>query len=194
MTVLTNVSGADMIKCSAPGNDTVVTGHTGLGDLLVIKFCGYPGCGRVAIIALCHGRQVVEVFTGADDAIMAGIATSKHLQMIHTLQGGPDIGGVTVLADIGAGDVIETLAFGDDRVMTGGTCFGDLLMIKVGRCPCSGAVTIITLSHCWQVVDGFALADATVVATVTTAQYLEVIHLCRRFPCVGGMTIFTDIG
>jgi len=114
--------------------------------------------------------------------------------MIHTFQGSPDIGGVTVLADVGAADVIGTFTFGDDTVMAGGTGLGDLLVIKVGRCPGRGAVTVVALCIGWQMIVVFACSNDSVVATVTGTQYLQVVNLGGRLPYVGSMTIFTHIG
>lgn len=51
---------------------------------------------------------------------------------------------MTVFANIGAADVIKTLAGRTDSIMTTATVFGDSSMVKARRNPGRGRVAIVT--------------------------------------------------
>ena len=77
---------------------------------------------------------MIEVLTRGCDAVMATVAGTQDLQVIHQDHGVPQVGGMTVFADVGGTDVVERLANGGDAVVATHTAFGgDVLVVEIGR-------------------------------------------------------------
>ena len=88
----------------------------------------------MAVIALCRGRQVVEVFAHGGDTVMTARTSTQHLEVIDRDRRIPQVGRVTIFTNIGGADVIQALAGGRHTIVAIATTLGrDVLMIKVGR-------------------------------------------------------------
>jgi len=80
---------------------------------------------------------------------------------------------VTILTNIGGCDVVERLTSGRDTVMAVATTLGfNILMIKVGRYPAGGTMTVITLCRGRQVIQILAHGSNTIMTTAAGAQHL----------------------
>ena len=71
-----------MIAVFAGGGYTVVTARTITGDIGVIKTGGCPRPGRVALIALCAGAEMVWMFACRNHTVMATAAIADNRSMI----------------------------------------------------------------------------------------------------------------
>ena len=133
-----------LITC--PSMRIVTTDTTLGGDILVIEVGRQPAITAVTIIALCCGGQVVQVLTHGGNAVVAAVTGPEHLEVIHQDDWIPQVGGMTVLADVGRIDVIQTFTSGRHTIVAGTATFrGDVLMVKVGGQPTGGTMTVITL-------------------------------------------------
>jgi len=170
--VITNICRVDVVEAFTGGNNTIMTGHTRLSNLFVIKVRRCPCGAAVTVITLSHSGQMIGIFTLGNNTIVATVTRAQYLQMIDLGCGFPRISGVAVLTDIGSTDVFETLAGGDDAVMAGCTGLGCLLVIKLGGYPGCRRVAVITLRRGWQVIEIFTGADDAIMAGITTSKYL----------------------
>ena len=77
---------------------------------------------------------MIKVFTHGRDAIVATATGAQHLEVIDCDGWIPQVGAVTVFADIGGADVIERFASRGHAIMAITTGLrGDVLVIEVGR-------------------------------------------------------------
>ncbi len=76
-------------------------------DILVVKIRRNPTVTTMAIIALCRGRQVIQVLAHGGDAIMTTAAGAQHLEVINRYHRIPQIGRVTVFTDVSGCNVVE---------------------------------------------------------------------------------------
>ena len=77
---------------------------------------------------------MIEVLTHGRDAVVATGTGTEYLQMIHLDHRVPQVGGMTVFANIGRADVVQALADSSHAVVATHTAFGgDVLMVKIGR-------------------------------------------------------------
>ena len=53
------------------------------GDVLVVEVGRQPTGGTMAIIALCRGRQVIQILTHGGEAVMTTAAGAQHLEVIN---------------------------------------------------------------------------------------------------------------
>ncbi len=103
-------------------------------NILVIEVGRNPAGGTVTVIALRRGRQVIQVLAHGGDAVMATAAGAQHLEVVHGYHGIPQVGRVTVLADIGSCDMIERLTGGRHTIVAVTTALSsNILVIEVGR-------------------------------------------------------------
>ena len=91
--------------------------------------------------------------------------------------------------------MVLILALRDDSVMAVCASTGhNLGMVKGSRQPCIGGVTVITFRRCGQVIGRQTVRNHPVMTAGTATEYLEVIHLCDRFPHAGGVAVFAHLG
>jgi len=69
--VLADIAGLNMGLALAGCLDTVVAAEAVATDVYVIKIGGQPGRGRVAVIAGIAAGDVVRVFAGCGEAVVA---------------------------------------------------------------------------------------------------------------------------
>ena len=131
--VLADVGRTDMVETLAGRGHAVVTGATGFSGRGMIKARRQPGIGRVTVITLCGGRQVLNILTFGSDTVMATRTSTQHLEVIDRHRRNPCGVVVTVLADVGRTDMVERLAGGGHAVVTGATGFSGGGVIEVCR-------------------------------------------------------------
>ena len=98
---------------------------------------------------------------------------------------------MTVFTYVGCVDMCKAFAGSHDTVMTVDTGVGDTGVIKVGRQPAIGRVTVIALRQSRYMIHWLAVGGNPVMATRTATQYLEVIHRHRRCPYIGAVAVDT---
>ena len=79
---------------------TVVTTTAVIHDIDVIEVRGHPGGRRVTVIAVIAAGNVGRVFAGGRNTIVAGIAGAVDLRVIDRIRRYPDVGRMTIFADI----------------------------------------------------------------------------------------------
>jgi hypothetical protein len=160
----------------------------------VIKIGGQPGVGSVTVIALGQCRQMIRRLAGTGHTVVTTRTAAYHLEVVN-LQGRFPYGGtVTVFAYVCCVDMFKAFAGSDDTVMTGDTGVGDTGVIKVGRYPAIGRVTVIALRQGWYMIQWLACGGHPIVATRTTTQYLEVVDRHGRCPDIGAVAVDTFVG
>ena len=103
------------------------------GDVLVIEVGGQPAITAVAVITLCRGRQVIQIFTHGGDAVMAARTSAQDLEVIDRDRRIPQVGRMAILANVGGADMVQALTGRSDAIVAITTGLrGDVLMIKVG--------------------------------------------------------------
>ena len=160
----------------------------------MIKIRRYPGIGRVAVITLRGGRQVISILACSRDAIVTTRTGAHHLKVIYRDRRNPYGVVVAVLADVGCTDMFETLAGRGHAVVTGATGISGRGMIEARRQPGIGRVTVVALCGGRQVIKVLALSDDAIVTADAGAHHLEMIYRHRRNPGSIVVTVLADIG
>ena len=107
-----------------------MTGDARIGNAGVIKHSYRPVHRGVAGVAGCGSLHVGRAFAGSDDAVVATLAGTDDLRMIHQrIDRRPRTADVAGLAQIGGIDVRDALAGGNRAVVAGDTGADHLGMI-----------------------------------------------------------------
>lgn len=101
---------------------------------------------------------------------------------------------MTVFTDIGGLNMLGILTHCSGTIVTTETISRHTTVIKRGRRPVVGVMTIVTLVTTGDVRRMFAGGNRTIVTGHTTAKHLGMIDTRNRRPAGGAMTILTDIG
>jgi len=131
--VFANVGRTDMLETLAGRRHAIVTAATGLGGRGMIEARGQPGIGRVTVVALCRGLQVINILARGGDAIVTTGTGSQYLEVIYRHGRLPHVGTVAVLADVGRTDMLEALAGCGHTIVARATRLGGRGMIEVCR-------------------------------------------------------------
>ena len=167
--VFANVGRTDMLETLAGRRHAIVTAATGFSGRGMIKARGQPGIGRVTVITLCRGCQVINILAHGDDAIMTTGAGAQHLDVIHGHRRFPGVGRVAIFADVCTVDMFQTLASGGDTVMATRARAEHLQVVHLySRNPNAGRMAILTNIGGADVVEGLAGRGHTIVAVTTT--------------------------
>ena len=128
----------------------------------------------IAIIGSC---DVVNAFTGCDGAIVTADTAADDFVMIYCIiRNNPcsvDVAGFTQVAGI---NMASTLPRCLGTIMTGDTGFGCQTVVKRRYLPAGGHVTGVTSERCWHMCWTFARCNYSIVAALTSANDLRVIH------------------
>ena len=88
----------------------------------------------MTIITLRRGWQMIKVLTHGSDAIVAAAAATQYLEVINRYRRIPKVGAVTVFADIGGADMVETFTGRGHAIVAVTTALSsNILVIEVGR-------------------------------------------------------------
>ena len=98
----------------------------------MIKGCRYPGHGTVAVVTLCRGSDVIARFASRLGAVMAGRTAAGGDSAVIEDSGTPGIGGMAVIAEVIALDMIGRLAIGNLVIVTTVTGTDDRKVIDAG--------------------------------------------------------------
>jgi hypothetical protein len=119
----------------------------------------------MAVIALGHGRQVIQILTPRCDIVMTTGASAEYLKVIDHHGRFPHAGRVAVFTDVGAVDVLKRLAGGGYTVMATRTTSQYLQVIHLqGGFPHAGRVAVLTDIGAVDVLERLAGGSDTVMA------------------------------
>ena len=89
---------------------------------------------------------MIKIFAGSGDAIMTPRTSAQHLEVVHRYRRIPQVGRVTILANVGGRDMVKSLTGRGHAVMAVATTLGfNILMIEIRRYPTGRTVAVITL-------------------------------------------------
>jgi len=159
----------------------------------MIKVGRYPCIGRVTVITLCRGRQVINILAFGSDTVMTTRTSTQHLEVIYRHRRNPGGVAVAVFANVGRTDMLETLAGRRHAIVTAATGLGGRGMIEARGQPGIGRVTVVALCRGLQVINILARGGNAIVTTGTGAQHLGVIHGDCWLPNTGRVAIFANI-
>ncbi len=98
--VLANVGCLNVQRTLAYCVGSIVTTTAVVHDVDVVEVRRHPGGRRVAVIAVIAAGNVGRVFAGGRNTIVAGIAGAVDLRVIDRIRRHPDVGRMTIFADI----------------------------------------------------------------------------------------------
>ena len=151
----------------------------------MIKVGRYPCIGRVTVITLCRGRQVINILAFGSDTVMTTRTSTQHLEVIYRHRRNPGGVAVAVFANVGRTDMLETLAGRGHAIVTTATGFGRRGVIEARGQPGIGRMTVITLYRGCQVINILAHGDDAIMTTGAGAQHLEVVDRDHGIPDTG---------
>lgn len=174
--------------------NAVVTAAAITNDANVIEIGRHPAGCRMAVVAVIAAGYVRGCLARRDRAVVAGSASTHHLCMIDGQHGCKCDHAMAVLANVGREDMRVVLAGRVGAVMAAHAVARDIDMVEVRRSPGHGRVAIVTGVTARNMCRRFAGRDTTVVAGLTSANDLRVIHHNRRCPKIDAVTIFANGG
>lgn len=136
----------------------------------------------MAVIAVVAAENMRRVFAGRCLTVVARIAATQYLRVIHGIDRRPGDTAVAVLTDICRIHVCWMLAGGVHAVVATEAIPRDVRMIENCRCPQGARVAIIALVAGNNMPWWFSGCLNTVVAGTATAGHGCVIHICDRTP------------
>lgn len=110
MAVFTNVARLNVRRSLARRVSTVVAAEAVARDVDMVEVRGQPANRRMTVVAVVAAGDVIQVFPGGREAIMAGAARAQNLRMVDHVRRRPDVAVVAVLAHIGGLYVRQVLA------------------------------------------------------------------------------------
>ncbi len=106
---------------------------SGVPGRTVTKYYLCPPVRDMTIVALLLGDEMVAGFSCRLCSVMAGIAAAEYRAVIDAYYWLPSDGGMTVLTEIGAVDMLSVLASGGGAVVAGHAVAADIGMLEDGR-------------------------------------------------------------
>lgn len=189
MAVFANIRRLNVCWILAGRIRSVVTAGTVATDVDVVEIGRNPARSCVTVVAIITTDNVVGIFAGSDNAVVAGAATTQHRTVIDRKCRCKGICCMTILARVDRQDVGRILADRVDTVMAGDAVAGDVRMIKNSRRPCRGVVAVIALFTGCDMRRRLAGGLHTVVTGVATTDYCRVVHKYNRAPCSSDMAV-----
>jgi len=98
--ILANIGCLNVQRTLACRVGSIVTTTAVVNDVGVVEVRRHPGGRRVTVIAVIAAGNVGRVFAGGCSAIVAGIAGAVDLRVIDRIRRYPDVGRMTIFADI----------------------------------------------------------------------------------------------
>jgi hypothetical protein len=147
----------------------------------------------VAVVTGRATRNVVRIFSGRDDAIMARAARTDYLSMVNRVGRHPGIGVVAIFTDVRGLDVVEVLAGRFRSVVAAGAITSNAYMVKVGWQPAGRRMAVVAGVATAYVGRMFSRRSETVMTRATRAQYLSVINRVSRGEQVGVVTVLANV-
>ena len=133
--VCTDVTGLDVCQVLARRIHTIVAVDAISGDVQMIEIGWQPSRCGMAIITGIRACQMIQVFAGRGNAIMAGTALTNNLHVIDDVDRREGIRIVTVLANNGGLYVGRVFAGCGGSIVTATAVVEDIRVIEVGWQP-----------------------------------------------------------
>jgi len=143
--VFANIRRQNMCWAFADCIDTVVTAYAVARDVNVVEVGRYPAVGCMTVITGVATGDVRRVLACSDRSVVAGRAGANHLGMVYDNYRGKRDCCMTVLTNVACLDVHGAFPSGIDAVVAAHAVTADVCMIKQGRNPAVGLVTVIAL-------------------------------------------------
>lgn len=179
----------------AGGTGAVVTAGAPTGDIAVIKRCGLPRGGRMAVITFLRGRYMCSWFTRSAHTVVTGTAGMGNHAAVIKCSDGPRCRGMTCAAIVGVGcNMARRFSGCGNAVVTTDASSLHLSVIHAsGRLPYGGAMTVLAQIAGKNMLRVLARRRRAIVTGKATALHLRVIYFGRWFPGRCAMTVFTKI-
>ncbi len=147
----------------------------------------------MAVVTGRATRNVVRIFSGRYDAVMARAARTDYLGMVNRVGRHPGIGVVAIFTDVRGLDVVEVLAGRFRSVVAAGAITSNAYMVKVGWQPAGRRMAVVAGVATAYVGRMFSRRSETVMTRATRAQYLSVINRVSRGEQVGVVTVLANV-
>ena len=138
---LANIAGLQVRGVLAACSRAVVTADAVRRRAGVVELGRHPRIGRVAVVALRRGQDVVGILAGGGRAVVARRAATEHVAVVHPGHGLPGRGRVAGGTVGRRPDVPRSDAGGLDAVVAARATLGHDRVIEVRRPPGRGGVT-----------------------------------------------------
>ena len=129
--VFANIACLDMCQVLASRFHAIVAVDTISGDVQVIEIRWQPPSRGMAVVTRIPARQMIHVFAGRGNAIMAGAAGSNDLHVIDNVCRRERIGVVAVFANDGGLYVRRVLARRGCSIVTARTVVENIRVIEI---------------------------------------------------------------
>ena len=147
----------------------------------------------MTIVTIVAAGDVVQVFTGGREAIVARATRAQNLRMVDYVCRHPDIAVVTVFAHIGGLYVRQILAGGGRSVVATDAITGNTNMVEARGPPAGRRVTVVAGVAAVYVRRVLAGRNEAVMTRAADAQNVRVIDGKDRRKHVGIVAVFADI-
>lgn len=160
----------------------VVERLVGQSGMAVVRWC--PRVRVMAQTTVLGRIEVPRILAGCRRAVVAGGARAKHLVVVHGCHRFPNVGVMTVLANVRRLNVRWAFARRIGAVVTADAVVHDTGVVEVGGYPRDRRMAVVTVVAAGDVRRVLARRRDTVVARATGAKNLCVVHVEYRNPHV----------
>lgn len=174
--ILANIRRLYMKRALAGRVRAVVTTHAVVHNIGMVKISWHPGDRRVAVIAVIAAGYVGWVFTDGCKAIVAGITGTANLRVVDGVGWHPDVGRVTVFADLRRLDMGRVFAGCVGTIVATGAITRDVYVVKIRRQPANSGVTVIAVVAAIDMCRVLASCGQSIMTGATCADCLGVIN------------------
>ena len=193
MAVFTDVGGYYVIRRFTGSVRSIVTTGAIAGDIGVIECRRNPAGGRMTIIAGIAACQVRRVLADRNSIVVAGLAGTNDLGVIHRHGRLKQRGAVAIFTNVGGQYVIQIFPDRIRSIVTTDAIARDIGVIERCRNPAVGRMTIVASVAARNVRRILAQRDGAVMAGRTGTDYVCVIHPIGRRKKYGVMAILAKI-
>lgn len=194
MAVLANIRRLYMGRILAGCLGAVVTAEAAIDDVDMIEVRWQPRDCRMTVVAVVASRDMRWILARCDGAVVAGAAGANDLRMVNSIGRRPYGVVVAILANVGHENVVLASAGGVGAVVAADTVAGNIGVIKVGRYPCGGRMTVIAVVTRRDVRWILARCDGAVVTGAAGADDLRMVHKICRCPHSIVVAVLANVG
>ena len=136
MAILADIAGLDMRRSLAGGVGAVVAVDAVARNIYMVEVRRQPAKRRMTVVAGVAAGDVIQVFPGRRETVMAGAAGAHHLRMVDGVHRRKDTSVVAVFTDVGRRNVRQVLADSIGAIVARSASTKNLSVVNsVGRCP-----------------------------------------------------------
>ncbi len=183
------------MRCILTGRvAAIVAAGTVASDVDVIKICRRPRNCRVTVVACFAAGNMGWSLARRKRAIVARLAGTNHLGMVHHNCRRKYRSTMTILANGCGQNVCGVLTRRIATVVAGRTISSDANVIKIRRRPADCCMTVVAIVAACEVRRVLTCRNSAVVTGTTATQNLRVVDRVGRHPGNRVMAVFTDVG